>query len=128
MYYILCVLVGIIIGRLLSLLTVTNGTLEIDTKSSDKDIYRLTVKDFDLMKKKYAVMSLLFIGVVLICVSVILSVISTSQKDIIGGAGFPTFKFVFFNQYGGLYSYLAFFGVVLIIASGVMIVMRRKNR
>ena len=80
------------------------------------------------MKKKYAVMSLLFIGVVLICVSVILSVISTSQKDIIGGAGFPTFKFVFFNQYGGLYSYLAFFGVVLIIASGVMIVMRRKNR
>lgn len=52
MYYILCVLVGIIIGRLLSLLTVTNGTLEIDTKSSDKDIYRLTVKDFDLMKKK----------------------------------------------------------------------------
>ena len=80
------------------------------------------------MKKKYAVMSLLFIGVVLICVSVILSVISTSQKDIIGGAGFPTFKFVFLNQYGGLYSYLAFFGVVLIIASGVMIVMRRKNR
>lgn len=52
MYYILCVLVGIIMGRLLSLLTVTNGTLEIDTKSSDKDIYRLTVKDFDLMKKK----------------------------------------------------------------------------
>ena len=52
MYYILCVLAGIIIGRFLSLLTVTNGTLEIDTKSSDKDIYRLTVKDFDLMKKK----------------------------------------------------------------------------
>ena len=71
------------------------------------------------MKKKYSI-ALLFVGVVLICPSVILTISAASKKNIIGGADWPTFSLVFFSEYRGLYCYLALFGVLLVVASAVL--------
>ena len=72
------------------------------------------------MKKKHIVVSLLTIGVVLLSLSVILAMIATGNKNIIGGADLPTFLFVFYYEKRGLYSTLAFFGIAAIIASAVV--------
>lgn len=77
------------------------------------------------MKKNHIFVLLLTIGIFLILGSVAFAVISTASKDIIGGADFPTFRYVFLYEKRGLYSTLAFLGTALVVAS---IVIKRKNK
>ena len=69
------------------------------------------------MKKKYITAALLFIGALLICLSVILALTAAAEKNIIGGADFPTFWFVFCHQNSGIYSTLAIVGIAVIIVA-----------
>ena len=78
------------------------------------------------MNKKHIATILLVIGILLLCLSIVLAVIATGNKDIIGGADFPTFVFVFFRENKGLYSTLAFCGIVSLIASAI-IRLRKTN-
>ncbi len=79
------------------------------------------------MKKKHIVILLLAIGLVLLLTPIILAVIETGNKDIVGGAGFPTFRFVFRNEKGGLYYNMAFFGICTIIASIVVGIVKKEK-
>ncbi len=79
------------------------------------------------MKKKHITLSLLVIGIILLCASIIPAIIETANTDIIGGAGFPTFQLIFSYKYGGLYSILAFNGVVAIIAALLVGLVKRKK-
>lgn len=79
------------------------------------------------MKKKHIVILLLIIGVILLGVSVVLTVISAGNRNIIGGADFPTYCFVFFHEKGGLHSALAFCGIVSIIISVVIGAVKKKK-
>ena len=79
------------------------------------------------MKRKYIAVFLLILGAVIFCLSIILSVISTVDKNIIGGADFTTFLFVFCYEKKGVYSTLAFFGVVSIIASAIVGIVKRQK-
>ena len=79
------------------------------------------------MKKKYIFVLLLVVGIVLAFTGIILAVIATGNKDIIGGADFSTFNFVFKYENQGLYSTLTFWGFVAIIAAIVGMVMKKKR-
>lgn len=79
------------------------------------------------MRKKLFVVSLLTVGVVLLCLSIIFAMIETGNKNIIGGADFPTFLFVFYREKRSLYSTLAFFGVAAIIASAVAGIAKKRR-
>jgi len=79
------------------------------------------------MKKKHLFAIALAIGITLICLSLVLTVIETANKNIIGGTDLPTFLFVFFSHKRGLYSSLAFLGAVLAVIS-VIVRLGRKNR
>ena len=78
------------------------------------------------MKKKHISAILLIIGIILFFVPIVLAVIETGNKNIIGGADLPTFVFVFFRQNKGLYSTLAFCGIISLVAS--VIAMLRKTK
>ena len=67
---------------------------------------------------------LMLTGIALIIISVVLAIIATANIDIIGGADFSTFRFVFFRQNKGLYSTISFVGIALIFAS---IFIKKKN-
>lgn len=79
------------------------------------------------MKKKFIFVSLLTIGVALLCISIVFTIISTGSRNIIGGADLHTFLFVFFHEKSGLYSTLAFLGIGAIIASVIVGVVRKKK-
>ncbi len=79
------------------------------------------------MNKKHIATILLVIGILLLCLSIVLAVIATGNKNIIGGAGFPTFVFVFFRENKGLYSTLAFCGIVSLIASAIIRLRKTKQ-
>ena len=79
------------------------------------------------MNKKHIAAILLVIGIVILCLSIVLAVIATGNKNIIGGADFPTFIFVFFRENKGLYSTLAFCGIVLLISSVVVRLRKAKQ-
>ena len=79
------------------------------------------------MKKKLIVILLLAVGISLLLLSVILAGIETGTLDIIGGAGFPTFWYVFQCWRGGLYLNLARFGLTGIIASIVVGLIKKKK-
>ena len=72
------------------------------------------------MKKKPIVIALFIVGIVLICLSVALAVIATANKNIIGGADWPTFVYGFSHENRGMYSTLACGGVITIVVSVVM--------
>ena len=72
------------------------------------------------MKKKYLAVIFLVIGLILICLSIILAIIATVNKDIIGGADFSTFVLVFSRGNRGLYSIVASCGIVSLIISAVL--------
>ncbi len=78
------------------------------------------------MKKKYLTVIFLIIGLILICLSIILAIIATVNTDIIGGADFPTFRFVFLQGKNGFYLILASCGIVLLAASAVLGLWKRK--
>ena len=79
------------------------------------------------MKKKHVATILLVIGIILICLSVVLSVIETGNKNIIGGADFSTFMFVFSYGSKGFYSALAFCGIISLIASAIVRLRKAKQ-
>ena len=79
------------------------------------------------MKKNPIIITLFTAGFVLICLAVVLAVIATAGKNVIGGADWPTFIYVFFHERRGLYSALAFGGVIAIVVSTV-IGLRKKKR
>ena len=88
------------------------------------------VKNRKIRKLSMAVVllsCLLVVGILLLCLSVILSVVSTAGKDIIGGADLPTFLFVFRHENGGMYFALALLGVISLTASLFFFILGKKN-
>ncbi|MBQ4563246.1 MAG: hypothetical protein IJA58_02055 [Lachnospiraceae bacterium] len=79
------------------------------------------------MKKKPIVITLLIVGIALVCLSLILAVVATANKDIIGGADWPTFTYVFFYENRGMYSTLACCGVISVIVAAVVGVRKKKR-
>ena len=79
------------------------------------------------MKKKYIVIALLSTGIILLCISIILAIIATGNKNIIGGADLPTFLFVFTCEKNGLYSTLANWGIFGIIVSTIVAMVKKRK-
>ena len=79
------------------------------------------------MKKKYIVIFLLAIGIVMLCLSVVFAVISTANKNIIGGADLSTFLFVLRHEKKGLYFVLSILGLAVIIASVIFGMAKKKK-
>ncbi len=79
------------------------------------------------MKKKYLSIVFLIIGLILISLSIILAIIATVNKDIIGGADFSTFLLVFSRGKGGLYSILASCGIISLVTSAVLGLWKRNK-
>ena len=80
------------------------------------------------MKKKILTIAFLALGIVLICLSVILTVIACAQVDVIGGADLHTFSFVFFRQNEGVYSIVTLLGLILLIIGTALAVSRKKKQ
>ena len=78
------------------------------------------------MKRKFVTSLFLALGIILVCMAVILSIFATSEKDIIGGADFHTFVFVFFREHGGIYFLLALLGVISMVVSAITHILNRK--
>ena len=78
------------------------------------------------MKKKYAIISLFVLGVILVVVSLAFSITETLSKDIIGGPGISTFMYVFFGWKYGICAALAFCGVSAIIIGTFLCVAKKK--
>ena len=72
------------------------------------------------MKKNRIVIALFIVGIAFMCLSVVLAVVATANKNIIGGADWPTFVYVFSHENRGIYSTLACCGVIAIVVSVVM--------
>lgn len=79
------------------------------------------------MKKKYLSIVFLIIGLILISLSIILAIIATVNKDIIGGADFSTFLLVFSRGKGGLYSILVSCGIISLVTSAVLGLLKRNK-
>ena len=79
------------------------------------------------MKKKYLSIVFLIIGLILISLSIILAIIATVNKDIIGGADFSTFVLVFLRGNRGLYSVLASCGIISLVTSAVLGLWKRNK-
>ena len=80
------------------------------------------------MKKKRDNILLLIFGIILLCGSVVFTIIEMKDIDIIGGAGIHTFLFVFRYGNSGVYSALGLLGVGVIITAVVMEKIRRKKQ
>ena len=79
------------------------------------------------MKKKYLSIVFLIIGLILISLSIILAIIATVNKDIIGGADFSTFVLVLLRGNRGLYSVLASCGIISLVTSAVLGLWKRNK-
>ena len=79
------------------------------------------------MKKKIFSIAFLIFGIVLVCLSFILTVSAFTQVDIIGGADLSTLLFVFFRQNGGIHAALSFAGMVFILISAVICFIKTKK-
>ena len=79
------------------------------------------------MSKKHFTVIFLVIGLILISLSIILVIIATVNKDIIGGSDFSTFVLVFLRGKGGLYSILASCGIVSLVTSAVIGLQKAKK-
>ena len=78
------------------------------------------------MKRRIVTNLFLALGIILICVAVVFSIFATSEKDIIGGADFHTFVFVFFREDSGIYFLLALLGVISMVVSAVTRILNKK--
>lgn len=72
------------------------------------------------MKRKFVLISLVAAATLLVCASLILTILSASGKSIIGGADLPTLTFVFFRESGGVYFLLALLGVFCFLTACVI--------
>ena len=79
------------------------------------------------MSKKHFTVIFLVIGLILICLSIILAIIATVNKDIIGGADFSTFVLVFLRGNRGLYSILVSCGIISLVTSAVLGLWKRNK-
>ena len=79
------------------------------------------------MSKKHFTVIFLIIGLILISLSIILAIIATVNKDIIGGADFSTFVLVFLRENRGLYSVLASCGIISLVTSAVLGLWKRNK-
>ena len=79
------------------------------------------------MKRKIVANILLVLGIILVCIAIVLSIVATSEKDIIGGADFHTFVFVFFQEHSGIYFLLATLGVASIAASVITRMLKKMQ-
>ena len=79
------------------------------------------------MNKKCVSVILLAIGFILIGVSIVLTIIALGNVNIIGGADFPTLFVVFLHGKKGLYSTLAFSGIISLGASAVVRLRKSKQ-
>lgn len=70
--------------------------------------------------KKAIVISLLILGFLLLCFSLVATIVQTANTSIIGGAGFPTLYYVFFRANHGLYFWLACAGIVCIEVGAIV--------
>ncbi len=68
-----------------------------------------------------------FAGVLLLFLSIIFTFMKADKLNIIGGAGFSTFWFVFSNQNGGIYFIFAAIAIVLISSSIIMFLIDKKR-
>jgi hypothetical protein len=84
-----------------------------------------TEKNNKAFNKKIIVASLALAGTLLIIVSLVLTIISASQKSIIGGADFPTLIYIFMYENGGIRFYTAFLGVSSILSSLFVAVLKK---
>jgi hypothetical protein len=78
------------------------------------------------MKKKIAFAIFLTLGIVLICLSVVFTIIAMANKDMIGGAGFPTFVVTLRHNKGGLFCVLSLSGIASIIMSVIVMFTKTK--
>jgi hypothetical protein len=67
------------------------------------------------MKKSTVSLLLLSLGLLLFLGSILLGILATDGKNIIGGADLSTFFFVYFRENGGLYSTLGFCGFLSLV-------------
>ena len=79
------------------------------------------------MKRKVILNLLIVIGVILVFVSVLLALHEMSTMSVIGGADWPTFQYVFCSRNGGLYSNLAWLGVLTLITALIVNVLHKKR-
>ena len=79
------------------------------------------------MRSKWPTYALVVAGLLLLCLSLTLSLVSTVEKDIIGGAGWPTFSLVFFRENGGVNFLMALSGVVSLTAALVLSFFKKKK-
>lgn len=79
------------------------------------------------MKRKYLSIALVVIGVSLVCLSVVLALNATNNIHLVGGAGLPTFNYVFSHGNGGLYANLANVGCISIIVALILRIKRKER-
>lgn len=70
--------------------------------------------------KKAIVVTLLVIGILMICVPLILAVIATANTNVIGGAGWHTFQYHFFREISGLYFLISCAGAACAAAGAIV--------
>lgn len=78
------------------------------------------------MKRKSITLIFLIVGIILLTSSIILTAIATTNTNVIGGTDLPTFGFVFFHQNGGIYFVLATLGIIVILASVIVRMTKKK--
>ena len=79
------------------------------------------------MKRKAVIIGLLASGLALVCLSVVLTIFAMQNIDIIGGASWDTFYFVFRYGKNGLYSLLSTLGIVAIAVSGIVAIFWKRK-
>ena len=80
------------------------------------------------MNKKYISAVSAVIGVILLCISLVLTYSFARGKAIIGGADFPTLKYVFFYENHGICFTLALIGLTLILFAAILFIIRRSRK
>lgn len=78
------------------------------------------------MKRKHIIILLLILGLALVFIPLALTYVATINTNIIGGADWPTFKFVFSRSFNELYPLLTFLGILSIIAAILIGILRKK--
>jgi len=69
------------------------------------------------MSNKMLTLLLAVTGGILLCLGLLLAVIATANRGIIGGADLPTFFYVFSQDKNGLYQTLSLVGALCIVVA-----------
>ena len=77
--------------------------------------------------KKYVALGLLSFGVLTTLIPILIALIETSSRDIIGGPGFATFTYVFLSWNGGICAAVTFFGLCSLAAAAVTFFGKKKS-